>query len=69
MFNVLIIRKQWPNSKNEKTEWNADSKGVEVAGGGGGGVYLPTSPSPSFFILIIRFKFSNNYILRISHIL
>ena len=37
MFNVLIIRKQWPNSKNEKTEWNADSKGVEVAGGGGGG--------------------------------
>ena len=36
MFNVLIIRKQWPNSKNEKTEWNADSKGVEVAGGGGG---------------------------------
>ena len=35
MFNVLIIRKQWPNSKNEKTEWNADSKGVEVAGGGG----------------------------------
>ena len=67
MFNVLIIRKQWPNSKNEKTEWNADSKGMEVAGGGG--VYLPTSPSPSFFILIIRFKFSNNYILRISHIL
>ena len=66
MFNVLIIRKQWPNSKNKKTEWNADSKGVEVWGGGG---YLPTSPSPSFFILIIRFKFSNNYILRISHIL
>ena len=65
MLNVLIIRKQWPNSKNEKTEWNADSKGVEVGGGG----YLPTSPSPSFFILIIRFKFSNNYILRISHIL
>ena len=34
MFNVLIIRKQWPNSKNEKTEWNADSRG---GGGGGGG--------------------------------
>ena len=39
MFNVLIIRKQWPNSKNEKTEWNADSKGVEVAGGGGEVIY------------------------------
>ena len=39
MFNVLIIRKQWPNSKNEKTEWNADSKGVEVAGGGGGRLF------------------------------
>ena len=57
MFNVLIIRKQWPNSKNEKTEWNADSKGVEVAGGGGGGVIYPLLLALVFSSLLLGSSF------------
>ena len=57
MFNVLIIRKQWPNSKNEKTEWNADSKGVEVAGGGGGGGIYPLLLALVFSSLLLGSSF------------
>ena len=57
MFNVLIIRKQWPNSKNEKTEWNADSKGVEVAGGGGGGFIYPLLLALVFSSLLLGSSF------------
>ena len=57
MFNVLIIRKQWPNSKNEKTEWNADSKGVEVAGGGREEVIYPLLLALVFSSLLLGSSF------------
>ena len=57
MFNVLIIRKQWPNSKNEKTEWNADSKGMEVAGGGGEEFIYPLLLALVFSSLLLGSSF------------